>query len=234
MMAALSVKPHYPEYTVLILDQTFELGRKLLTSGAGRGNITNSQLAKGADDFYHGDQSFIASVFSQYGYDEIINFFTVLGVPVYEEKKSDRGKIFPVMDHAKTVRNMLVDVILEQGINVSYNTRVMGVAQKTSRWVVHTDNSIISGTYVIFSGGGKTYPALGSDGSLYSIAETLGHTIVPPVVSAVPLVSKNPLSHFLQGEKCMMEVTAYIGGKDKSSVVGEVMYTIWIFRACDI
>jgi predicted Rossmann fold flavoprotein len=229
MMAALSAKHHHPEYTVAILDQTFELGRKVLTSGAGRGNITNSQLAKNPEDYYHGDKSCIASVFSQFGYEDILHFFDVLGIPWYEEKKSERGKIFPVIDHAKTFRNMLVDAILEKNITVFYNTRVTTIEKDVARWIIHTQDSIIYGTRVIISGGGKTYPALGSDGSLYAIAETLGHTIVPPVVSAVPLVSKNQMSHFLQGEKCRMEVTSIIGEKDISTVVGEVMFTQYGF-----
>src|SRR5690242_13325216 len=60
IMAALSVKKHHPDFSVAILDRTFELGRKFLTSGAGRGNLTNVNLQNGPDGFFHGDQFFIS------------------------------------------------------------------------------------------------------------------------------------------------------------------------------
>ena len=86
MMAALSARRHYPDYTIAIVDRTFELGRKFLTSGAGRGNLTNVNLVNGTDGFFHGDQEFIASVFSRLGYQDIMRFFEELGVRTYEEK----------------------------------------------------------------------------------------------------------------------------------------------------
>src|SRR5258706_3719788 len=92
IMAALSVKKHHSDYSVVILDRTFELGRKFLTSGAGRGNLTNVNLEHGPDGFFHGAQAFVTSIFSQYGYADIMLFFDEIGVPVYEEKKTSRGK----------------------------------------------------------------------------------------------------------------------------------------------
>jgi len=51
---------------------------------------------------------------------------------------------------------------------------------------------------LIITGGGKTYPVLGSDGSLFNIAKQLGHTIIDPVPCAVPLVVKDPMSIFFR------------------------------------
>ena len=118
MMAAFSIKHQHPSYSVAIFDQSFELGRKLLISGAGRGNLTNKKLAGGPGNFFHGDQTLIISVFQQFGYGDIIKFFDDLGIPLYEEQKNGAGKMFPVIDHAKTVRNILVDGLLEKGIHI--------------------------------------------------------------------------------------------------------------------
>lgn len=229
IMAALSVRFHHPDYSVAIFDQTFELGRKFLTSGAGRGNLTNINLANGPGEFYHGDQKFIASVFNQFGYADIVKFFNELGVVLYEEKKTGKGKIFPVIDHAKTVRDMLVDTLLDKGVIVSSNTSVLKIEKTTDGWEITTDKGIYASRFVILSCGGKTYPSLGSDGSGYEIAKSLGHTIISQVVSAVPVVSKNLLSHLLQGEKTVMRATAVIGGKDTTSAVGDVMFTQYGF-----
>ena len=111
MMAAISCKKHHPEKTVAILDRTHELGRKLLTAGAGRGNLTNINLEKGPAGYYHGDQKFIESVFSQFGYKDIMNFFRELGVPTYIELKTGKRKIFPSIDNAKTIRDKFVEYL---------------------------------------------------------------------------------------------------------------------------
>ncbi len=229
MMAALSVKEHHPKYTVIILDRTFELGRKFLTSGAGRGNLTNVHLEGGPDGFFHGDQSLIRSVFSQYGYRDIVQFFDDLGVPIYEEKKTSRGKIFPVIDNAKTVRDMLVDRLTEQGVRIVCNTSISSLRKQEDTWQVNANNGIYNSQYVILAAGGRTYPALGADGSGYELAASLGHTIIPPVVVAVPLVSKNALSHFLQGEKMIMQATSVIAGRDMTTAMGDVMFTQYGF-----
>lgn len=229
IMAALSVKHHHPSFSVAILDRTTELGRKFLTAGAGRGNLTNKNLDKGPDGFFHGDMPFIASIFNQFGYGDIMKFFGELGVPVYEEKKTNKGKIFPVIDHAKTVRDMLVDALVEKGIAIFCNTSVSSLVKNGDAWKIVSDKGDYVARAIILSAGGKTYPSLGSDGSGYDLAASIGHTIIPPVVSAVPIVSKNLLSHYLQGEKMVMQATSVVGGQDRTTAVGDVMFTQYGF-----
>ncbi len=229
MMAALSVKKHHPDYSVAILDRTFELGRKFLTSGAGRGNLTNVNLEKGPNGFFHGDQSFISSIFSQYGYRDIMKFFEEVGVPTYEEKKTSRGKIFPAIDHAKTVRDMLVDVLMEKGITIFCSENISALTKQDDLWHVKTLDKDFSARFVIITPGGKTYPSLGADGSGYDLVAPLGHTIIFPVVTAVPVVSKNLLSHFMQGEKMVMQATSIVAAEDITTAVGDVMFTQYGF-----
>lgn len=229
MMAALSVRQHHPDYSIIILDRTFELGRKFLTSGAGRGNLTNVNLANGPNGYFHGDQALISSVFSRFGYRDIMRFFEELGIPTYEEKKTSRGKIFPTIDHAKTVRDVLVDALLEKNIRIVTNVAIQTITRGNSGWELATAGTVCIGKAIIMTPGGQTYPALGADGSGYTLAASVGHTIIPPVVTAVPVVAKNPLSHYMQGEKMLMQATSIIGGEAKTTAIGDVMFTQYGF-----
>jgi predicted Rossmann fold flavoprotein len=224
IMAAISAKRHHPGRSVVILDRTTEAGRKILVSGNGRANLTNRSLA--TDLPYHGDGQFVSTVFSGFGYDRIVGFFADLGVALYEEKKTGRGKMFPVIDHARTIRGMLIDELEATGVGVVCNAAVAQVLHDTDGWTVTTaaGDRYTAGA-VILSTGGRTYPALGSDGSGYDLARRLGHRLVEPVPSAVPLVSKNMLSHLLQGEKMIMEVTATVAGTACGTATGDVMFT---------
>lgn len=235
MMAAISAKRSNPDQTVALVDRTFALGRKILVCGAGRCNITNVNLADSPTQRYYGaDSRFIKAVFDQFGYQDIVNFFNELGVELYEEKKTNIGKVFPVTNQAQSIRDMLEDEIMRLGVKIILDTDVQSIKRSDGGFTLYTSSSStdksneiqeLTTKRLILSAGGKTYPALGSNGSGYTLAETLGHKIVTPVPSALPLVAKNKLSHLLQGNKVESEVTAMIDGKSVRTSTDEVMFT---------
>jgi predicted Rossmann fold flavoprotein len=225
VMAALSLKDHYLHLSTLIVDQSFELGRKLLVAGSGRGNITNKNITSKPFDSYHGSRALIESVFADFNYSQISKQFKEFGIPLYEEIKTRKGKIFPVIDHAKTIRNILVDRLFEKNIQIKLNTKVRDIKMVNNKWTIYTEDNEIYSDKVIVTAGGRTYPALGSDGSMLQILTTLGHHIIEPVPSAVPLVGKNELSHLLQGEKITAKVVSVIDGKTVADMTGDVLFT---------
>ena len=238
-MAAISAKRNNPNFKVAILDRTFALGRKILVCGAGRCNITNINLDKYAESRYYGaNSSFIKDVLSQFTYKDIVSFFNELGVELYVERKTDIGKLFPITDQAKTITSLLENELKILNVDVHLNTEVTKIT-KSDLFALNTnlldkDGKTISSTqftskYLILSAGGKTYPALGSNGTGYSLAQSLGHTIVDPVPSALPLVSKNALSQELQGTKMELEVTSIIEGKEIKTRTDDVMFTQYGF-----
>jgi predicted Rossmann fold flavoprotein len=238
IMAAISTKRQHPEYSVAILDRTFALGRKILVCGAGRCNVTNINLnSDSAKRYYGAEQGFIRDVLSQFGFQNIVDFFADLGVELYVERKTSIGKLFPVTDQAKTITAVLEDELNRLGVEVFLNTEVAKVSKsdagfKISAHPVSLETKaptaeflIFNSKFLILSAGGKTYPALGSNGSGYGLAEQLGHQIITPVPSALPLEGKNQLSHLLQGLKLEIEATSLIDGNMVKSSVDDVMFT---------
>jgi predicted Rossmann fold flavoprotein len=78
---------------------------------------------------------------------------------------------------------------------------------------------------VILACGGRAYPALGSDGSGHRLARKLGHHIIAPVPSAVPLLVHDKMCHVLQGQKMLTRATAMIDGKPAGTAGGDVLFT---------
>ena len=220
MMAAFSARKHHKDASIVIVDHTFELGRKILVAGAGRGNLTNANVEDDNFKHFHGNLALIKEIFSQYDGKMIQSFFEDNGIPLYEEQKTGRGKIFPVIDNAKTVRDILVDELQKNKIDMRTSTEVTGIFQNEHGWNISTDTAVIVSQTVILTCGGMTYPSLGSNGSGYTLARSVGHTIIEPVPSAVPLVTKNVLCHFLQGERITMEVST-----KEYTYVGDVLFT---------
>lgn len=230
-MAAISAKRNNADLKVAIIDRTFALGRKILVCGAGRCNITNVNLDKSISDHYYGaSKNFIESIFSQFNYKSITDFFNDLGIELYVERKTNIGKLFPVTDQAKTVTALLEDELERLGVEVFLNTEVTDIKKDFEIFELDSQNSEgkhikFLSNKVIISAGGKTYPALGSNGSGYTLTEKFGHTIIEPIPSALPLMAKNPLSQELQGMKMEIEVTSVIDNKNIKTRSDDVMFT---------
>lgn len=235
IMAALSARQSYPEYKINIVDRTFALGRKILVCGAGRCNLTNVNLEHEVEKRYYGAKpEFIKAVFSKFGYKEIVAFFNDLGVELYLERKTKIGKLFPVTNQAQTVTALLEDELRRKKIEILLNTECFAVKKLDSGFEVMTRNkegkqSVINTKKLIIAAGGKTYPALGSDGSGFRLADSLGHTVIEPVPSALPLESKNLLSQLLQGVRMDATVSSFIAGKKIKSATDEIMFTKYGF-----
>ncbi len=236
MMAAISTKKHHPDYSVAIVDRTFALGRKILVCGAGRCNITNVNLNANPVGHYYGAQpEFINAIFDQMAYEDIVKFFADLGIAVYVERKTNIGKVFPVTNQAQTVTELLLDELQRLKVDIYLNTDCKRIMKQESGFKIEIEELekdipngqtlILDSKFLILSAGGKTYPALGSNGSGYALAESLGHHIIQPVPSALPLEGKNALSQQLQGVKMEMEVTSFIDNQKIKTAEEDVMFT---------
>lgn len=227
IMAAIAAKRTHPNHSVLIIDRTFSLGRKILVSGAGRCNLTNVNLKDHyKKHLFCENPELLNSVFSKFGYKELMRFFEELGIATYIETKTNIGKIFPITDSAKNIVALLEDEIQRLGVELNLNTEVTDIKKQNDIFVISINNSNdIYANKCIISVGGKTYPALGSDGSLYKVIIKLGHKIVESVPAAVPLTSKNRLSQMLQGVKLNIEVSSIINGKKIKTDINDVIFT---------
>jgi len=206
--------------SVAICEKMPRLLKKVLASGNGRCNLLNETLD--ASFYNKAAQQLVVSVFSQFGNARILNLFKELGLEVTVEG----GRYFPATDQASTVVRLIEMELERLSVTVNLSCLVTGIIKERDGFTIATKSGKrYACRAVILAGGGKTYPALGSDGSAYVLARQLGHTIVEPVPSAVPLVVKDPLCHLLQGQKIAARARALIDGKVVSEVSGEVLFT---------
>lgn len=224
-MAALSARKHHQKADITILDRSPDIAKKILVCGGGRCNITNTNLQ--VDRFYGAPKRFIGSILNQFPKSEIVSFFEDLGVEMYEEEKNGRkkGKLFPITNQATTVRDLLLARLEQEQIEVHADTEVTSITNENNRFSVQTKNLSFESDYLILSAGGKTYPALGSNGSGYDLAKAIGHTIIHPVPSALPLVTDNPSIRRLAGLRLIANVTSFIDNKRIKSDTDELLFT---------
>ena len=206
--------------SVFLAEKMPRLGRKVLASGNGRCNLCNEALDA---SFYNPEaKELVGSVFARFGKEKILSFFRELGLVTF----SDGKRIFPVTNQAASVVDVLETELARLGVEVQCGVEVTGVAKAPGGFTVRLKpERTVSARRVVLSGGGKSYPAFGADGGAYKLAAHLGHRIIGPVPSAVPLVVKDPWCHYLQGQRIRAAVTSVIKGRSGSKAEGELLFT---------
>jgi len=206
--------------SAVICDRMPRLGKKLLITGGGRCNLLNENLAPEA--FTTTSRELVASVFGRFGKEAIRDFFKDLGL----EMVSEGARIFPAANQASSVLRVLELEVRRLGVAVETGFEVSRVERVGVSFILGAkEGRKIEARSVIVAGGGKSYPALGSNGSSYKLAERFGHRIVLPVPSAVPVLVKDKMCHLLQGQRIRARATSEIGGNAAQTADGEVLFT---------
>ena len=231
IMAAISSAKYGNE--VIILEKMNMLGKKLLITGKGRCNITSSLPI---DEFIKnipGNGMFLYSSFNHFDNQDIINMLKEEGVEV----KTERGnRIFPVSDQAKDVQLALLNILKKLNVKIKTNVKAEHIVVKDGKASavicnVNGEEKKIDADKIIIATGGKSYPATGSTGDGYKLAEEVGHHITKIKPSLVPLVSTQKdkeLCKKLQGlslRNVNIKIKDATNGKVIYEDFGEMLFT---------
>ncbi|OGO02476.1 MAG: hypothetical protein A2Y59_01485, partial [Chloroflexi bacterium RBG_13_52_14] len=188
-------------------------------TGDGRCNLLNDDLR---DVYYNTEaRGLVNSIYAIFGKQQILDFFRSLGLEMY----SKEGRIFPITNQAASVVKVLEMELKRLAIPVEYGFNCSDISfSKDGILVSSKSGKTLEYQKVIVTGGGKTYPAFGSDGSMYEVARQLGHSIIEPVPSAVPLVVKDSLCQLLQGQRIFAGAKSLIEDKEGEEVKGDLIF----------
>lgn len=211
---------------VLLLEKNDRVGKKLLISGKGRCNITNSTDIEGLISNIPGNGNFLYSAFYTFSNEDMIALLNSEGL---ETKVERGGRVFPVSDSAKDVVKVLQRYAQKKGAKIRLNSHVSEIIKEDGAvtGVRLKDGSILETSSVIIATGGLSYPGTGSTGDGYAMAKKLGHNIVPLKPSLVPLIVKEKWVAQLQGLSLKnVEITiADKKGKRIYNDFGEMLFT---------
>jgi len=187
LMAAIAAREEGAK--TLLVDKGERLGRKLAISGGGRCNVTNNKPLPELMANIPGNPKFLYSALTKFGSPDITQFFERLGIRLKEE---DHGRVFPVSDKASTVVNVMVERVYALGCEVWLNRPVVGLMASETGMAVKFEADMVRWTRaVVIAAGGSSVPQTGSTGDAYPWAKALGHRIVAPYPTAVPLTSQS-------------------------------------------
>jgi len=201
LMAALfAARSAPPGARVALLEGSADGGRKILISGGGRCNVLPSRIDPRQ---YSTDSSpnTLKKLLLSWPLAEQRKFFEEdLGVPLKLEPET--GKLFPVSDRARDVRDALVAKVREAGVHLRFRTRMVGLEGSQPGkmgWTLRVESEgqaqgELRARRVLLATGGISVPATGSDGLGLRLLEELGHTVRPLYPALTPLLA-DPAVH---------------------------------------
>jgi hypothetical protein len=205
--------------SVVVVDRMPRPGKKILITGGGRCNLSNERLRPEA--FTSTNPALVSSVLSRFGPAEIVRFFEGLGLLM----TSDGGRLYPATNQAASVLKVLEIEIRRLGVSVVADFEATAVDRRGASYAVRAaDGRNIEASAVILAGGGRSYPALGANGSAYELARRLGHRLIAPVPSCVPLLVKDRLCQVLQGQRVRVRATAWVDGRTAAKAEGDLLF----------
>lgn len=206
---------------VAIIESNNRIGKKLLTTGNGRCNISNNSISM---DRYHSDNpSFFQTVLETFSLSDTVNFFEDLGLPLVT---LEEGKMYPMSLQASSVIDILKTSLEEKEIPVYLDTKVIDIKKCKDGFKLYTNTpNEYECKKLILCCGGKSAANTGSDGSGFSLSKKLGHSIINPIPALVQLKLNYSKLKALSGVKFDANVEIFVNNKSVKKEFGETLFT---------
>jgi predicted Rossmann fold flavoprotein len=198
---------------VLLLERTKDGGRKIVMSGGGRCNVLPSEIDP-TRFVTASSANTMKKMLLAWPLAEQRAFFEVtLGIQLALERET--GKLFPVSNRSRDVRDRLVAAAVERGVEIRFGGSVSGLEPRPGEgWTIRFDHGPpLSAARVVLASGGLSVPATGSDGTGLDIARRLGHTIHETYPALTPLTARPHRFADLSGVSLSVALEAPANGK---------------------
>ncbi len=216
LITAITAKQINPSLNITVFEKNDKLGRKILASGNGRCNITNTTFT--SKNYYGKDPKFVNSCLERFNFEKTQKFFNDLGL-ILDIK--DDGKVYPLSNEAKSVTKILEQKANDLGINFVFNYIVEDIKYENTKFIIN--NKIFD--KLVISTGLQASPQLGSTNDGLKFAKFFNHNIIKPYPALVGLEIDAPICSRLFGVKLYSEVSLYINNQLKTVVKGDVLFT---------
>jgi len=201
LIAAITAHMEAPERSICIIEKNDKIGRKLLATGNGRCNFTNTNCKNSS---------------------EILNFFHRLGVKARIE---EQGRVYPYSGQAKDVLSVFESYLNANNIKVHTKFAVDKLEfDSPNRIDIFGGLEKLSAGKVLLATGGKAGPQFGCSGDGYKIARQAGHTVTKTIPALSPVECEGSFDK-LKGIRAKASVTLLQKGNVINTEIGEVQFT---------
>ena len=219
LMAALAAAKN-KDNRVLVLERQQRPGRKLLATGNGRCNLTNTRCSI---ERYHGaDAAFARPALERFGPEDTLAFFSSLGLLTVEEYG---GRVYPLSDSANSVLDVLRFALAGTGVELHTACRVESVRRERGGFAVACENESFFADALIVACGGAAGGKLGGVTDGYEILKNLGHSRTKLYPALTPLFTAPEYPRALKGVRAAAVLRLTDGETALGENRGELQFT---------
>lgn len=182
---------------VMLIEKNDTIGKKLKITGSNRCNITNDASLNTFMEKFGKKGAFFRSAFAALSNKRLMTFFEAKGLKF---KIEENRRVFPITDKSRSVINVLKEYLSMNKVKINYKTKLVRIKKKKDYFSLDLGNDNYMATKkVILATGGISYPATGSTGDGFNVAQKIGHKITPLRPGIVPLKVAETWVKELQG-----------------------------------
>ena len=219
MIAALTASEN-KENQILLFEKEDRVGRKILSTGNGRCNLSNSNADP---SHYYGDNSaFCSYALDRFSWSDTLGYFASLGLIT---KSEPDGRIYPNSNQAAGVLDILRFSLERENISLYTSCTVKNAKKKNDHFILTTDQGTFTADKLIIACGGSAAPKLGGCSLGYDLLRSFGHKILPLSPALVQLKTDTTYIKALKGIKSDASVRLLCGKKLLAETTGEVLFT---------
>lgn len=204
---------------VILLEHKDRIGKKILSTGNGRCNFTNTHQEPLC---YHSeDPLFPWGIIEKFDARKAISFFLQLGV----YSKNRNGYIYPNSDQASAVLDAFRMELERLQVEIRTGVSIREINPGKNGFLIRTDHENVRADRVILCTGSKAAPATGSDGSGYDLAKRFGHRLIPVLPALVQLRCEGSFFKAVAGVRVNGSVAVWSEGECIARDTGEIQLT---------
>lgn len=205
---------------VILLERQQRVGKKLLSTGNGRCNLTNTGAAL---KNYHGEQSrFAESALTRFPPEKVLEFFASLGLLTQEEYG---GRVYPFSNSANSVVDVLRFALEQRGVEVHTSCTVQSLRRTKSGFLAECGEERFTADAVIVACGGMAGGKVGGVKDGYELLKSLGHSCTRLSPSLVQVTCDSDLPRALKGVRCEASLRLCHGRETLDESKGELQFT---------
>ena len=204
---------------VLILEKMDRVGKKILATGNGRCNLMNEVLKP-----YPAGDAFARKVFERVPPEKVALFFRHLGLAMRTENE---GRVYPASLQASSVLDVLRLKLAGLHVEIRTEAKVNHIKKNGSAFIAECGKQQYHGKRILLATGGKAQEKLGSDGSGYILARSMGHSAEPVRPGLTQLITDKKPVKGLEGIRVRGQLSVLEGSQKIFQDRGEVLFTAY-------
>jgi len=194
-----------------IYEQNSKCAKKILVSGNGRCNITNTDLS--SNDYFSDNPAFVNDALKEFGFKEFEKFCNSIGLML---DIKDDGRVYPLSNEAKSVAKIFEDYALSLDISFFKDTKIEDIKKLQKKY-----DSVVVAT------GSQAASHLGGNTDGHEFAKEFGHNIVQTYPSLVQLHLNSKIATKMAGAKLNAEATLLVNSKKELTTEGDTLFTTY-------